>query len=129
MKIYKSKLDWWLVVLILTVTVCPVVLAIMEREYAAIVISGFTLSLIGLTFYYTRYKIKGQQLIVWWTKIDINSIKKIEKSNSFLSAPALSLDRIEISYNKYDSILISPKDKQGFVDELLKVNPSIDVRI
>ncbi|MBD3724807.1 MAG: PH domain-containing protein, partial [Flavobacteriaceae bacterium] len=40
-----------------------------------------------------------------------------------LSTPASSLtDRIEVFYGNSKSIVISPKDKQGFVDELLKQN-------
>ena len=62
-----------------------------------------------------------------YERIDISKITKIEKTNSILSSPALSLDRIRIRYNKYDEVLISPKVKKEFVDELLKVNPTIEI--
>jgi hypothetical protein len=64
---------------------------------------------------------------VVYERIDIFKITKIEKTNSILSSPALSLDRIRIRYNKYDEVLISPKVKKEFVDELLKVNPTIEI--
>jgi hypothetical protein len=60
--------------------------------------------------------------------IDIHSIRKIEESNSPLSSPAASFDRLEIIYNKYDSILISPKDKHSFIQDILKINPSIEIK-
>jgi hypothetical protein len=39
------------------------------------------------------------------------------------------LDRLVIKYNKFDEIYISPKDKQLFVNELIKINPNIEVKI
>lgn len=57
--------------------------------------------------------------------IEIDSIKRVEDSNSLLSAPAMSMKRLEIIYNKFDSILISPKDKEGFVVALQEVKPEI----
>ncbi|MDB5032140.1 MAG: hypothetical protein JWP71_2861 [Mucilaginibacter sp.] len=59
--------------------------------------------------------------------IVINTIKKIATTNSFLSSPALSLDRLEVFYNTYDSVVISPKDKAGFIASLKAVNPQIEV--
>nr|WP_294946229.1 PH domain-containing protein [uncultured Mucilaginibacter sp.] len=59
------------------------------------------------------------------SKVVIGSITKIEDTRSILSAPALSMDRMEIFYNKSDSIVISPADKAGFVAELQKINPGI----
>ncbi len=57
--------------------------------------------------------------------IKINAIRKIEDSNSILSAPAMSFNRLEIGFNKFDSVLISPKDKIGFVKALQAINPEI----
>jgi hypothetical protein len=74
-----------------------------------------------------KYKIEGQYLRIWTTKIDIHSIKKVYRTNNPLSSPALSLDRIAIVYNKYDEILISPKDRSAFIAELLSINPAIEV--
>ena len=74
-----------------------------------------------------KYKIDGQYLRIWTTKIDIHSIKKVYRTNNPLSSPALSLDRIAIVYNKYDEILISPKDRSAFIAELLSINPNIEV--
>jgi hypothetical protein len=59
--------------------------------------------------------------------IDIRSISKIEPTFNPLSAPAASLRRLEVSYNKYDSVLISPRDKKEFIERLLLINPEIMV--
>ena len=60
--------------------------------------------------------------------IDINQIKSIEKSSSILSSPAGSLKRICISYGKYDDILISPRNQEDFIQDLLKINPEIKLK-
>ncbi|MBM6499892.1 PH domain-containing protein [Flavobacterium macrobrachii] len=31
--------------------------------------------------------------------------------------------------NKFDEIYISPKEKQLFIDEMLKINPNIEIKI
>ena len=87
------------------------------------------LVLIGIMFSKIKYVIDGQILKIWWIKVEIKSIKRIYKTRNPLSSPALSLDRIAIVYNKYDEVLISPKNKKEFVEELLKINPDIVVEI
>lgn len=82
----------------------------------------------------TRYIIDENQLTVksMWivnNKIDISKIRKVEKSSSVLSSPALSLDRILIRFNKFDEVYISPSEKQSFVKDLLEVNPDIETKL
>jgi len=129
MKIYKSKVDWWLVLIILAVFGYPVVEGIVSKEYMlSVVFSG-----ILLLFYFLartlRYKIDGEKLIIWRTEIDIKTIRKVYATRNPLSSPALSINRIAIVYNKYDEILLSPENRKDFVEELLKVNPNIEVKI
>jgi uncharacterized membrane protein YdbT with pleckstrin-like domain len=59
--------------------------------------------------------------------IDIQRIKRITETNNPLSSPANSLDRLAIIYNENRSVLISPKDKHGFIAHLLALNPEIEV--
>ena len=132
MKIFKSKIDWWLG-LILVYPIFLSITAILKGEWI-----GF-LGLVGVVGFIlilsktTQYIINENQLIVKSTwivneRIDISKITKIEKSNSILSSPALSLDRLLVRYNKYDEVLISPKEKIEFINELLKINPNIEIK-
>ena len=57
--------------------------------------------------------------------LPIKEIRKIEDTNTVLSAPALSIKRIEIHYAKYDSVVISPKNKLDFVADLRKIQPDV----
>lgn len=128
MKIYKSKVDWWLIILIGCVFGYPIIDGIWTNEYFLSAIFAFVLVLFFLLSKTIRYRIEGENLMIWNTKIEIKSIRKIYRTNNPLSSPALSLDRLAIVYNKFDEILISPKDRNEFIDELLKINPSIEIQ-
>ncbi len=62
------------------------------------------------------------------TKIEISSIRKIAETNNPLSSPAGSLDRIEIFYNKFDSVITSPVETEDFISRLQKINPDIEIK-
>lgn len=128
MKIYKSKVDWWLIILIGCVFGYPIIDGILTNEYFLSAIFAFVLVLFFLLSKTIKYRIEGKNLMIWNTKIEIKSIRKIYRTNNPLSSPALSLDRLAIVYNKFDEILISPKERNEFIDELLKINPSIEIQ-
>lgn len=133
MKIYKSKIDWWLGIVFLY----PLFLgiqSIIEGKWIGFLLFFGVLFFIWFISKTTSYTIKEDELqvksmFVVNQKIEISKIRKIEKSNSILSSPALSFDRIVIRFNKYDDIYISPKQKLAFIDELLSINSSIEVKI
>ena len=60
-------------------------------------------------------------------KIPVSAIRKIRETNNPLSSPTASLDRLEIFYNKFDSIIISPVRTEEFLKNLLAINPKIEV--
>ena len=80
--------------------------------------------LFGWLFWATRYVVKNNALTIYTgfgkVCIPIESIKSVTPSRNLLASPALSLDRLEISYGKNQSILISPKDKSGFLTAIKK---------
>ncbi|MFM2213583.1 MAG: hypothetical protein RL427_846 [Bacteroidota bacterium] len=129
MKIYRSKVDWWLVILILSVFGFPIVQGIQTKEYMLSLVFFMLLSLFYILAITLKYKIEGDYLSIWRTKIDIKTIRKVYPTRNPLSSPALSINRIAIVYNKYDEVLISPKDRADFIEELLKVNPNIEVKL
>lgn len=86
---------------------------------------------IFLTTNYTinKDKLKIKCGFLFNQQIDINTIKKISETNNPLSSPATSLDRLEIVYGKYDSILISPKFKKEFIADIISINPNIEIKL
>lgn len=129
MKTFRSKIDWWLILIIVGIFSYPIVEGISTKQYGLSITMISILMIMFWMFSKIKYVIEETMLKVWWIKIDIHSIKRVYKTNNPLSSPALSLDRIAIVYNTYDEVLISPKLKKEFVDELLKINPSIIVEI
>lgn len=129
MKIFKSKVDWWLILLFLGIFGFPIVQGILTEDYLLVIIFSLVLIVLYFLSKTIRYIIKDEKLIIWRTKIDIETIKKIYSTNNPLSSPALSLDRIAVVYNNFDEVLISPKEREAFVQELLKINPNIEVKL
>lgn len=129
MKVFTSKIDWWFG-LVLLYPIFKSIVAIIEGDwlgYFGIVLIAAIIVFFSKT---TQYIINDTQLIIKCMflvneKIDIHKIRKIEKTSSILSSPALSMDRIAVKYNKFDEIYISPKEKQRFINELLLINPNI----
>lgn len=128
-KIYKSKIDWWLIILILGVFGYPIVEGILSKEYILSIIFGLILIMFYFLSKTIQYKIDGENLVICKTKIGIKTIRKIYKTNNPLSSPAMSLNRIAVVYNKFDEVLISPKEREEFIDELLKINSNIEVNV
>ena len=129
MKVYKSKVDWWLIALIVGVFGYPIIDGILEKQYIVSLIFLIIISVLMWLIHSIKYKIVGEVLILWIYKIEIKTIKRIYKTNIPLSSPAASLDRIAIVYNKYDEIYISPKNREDFIKELLKINSDIIVDV
>src|SRR5690606_36963699 len=85
------------------------------------------------TFNSIKYIIQHDELIIksgFFTnkRIKITSIRKIVETTNIISAPAASFDRLEIIYNTYDSIEISPSNKQNFIDDLLAIHSNIEIK-
>lgn len=57
--------------------------------------------------------------------INISTITSITDVRNAMSSPAASLDRLQIRYNAFDEVLISPKQKEDFIHQLKQLNPAI----
>ena len=132
MKVFYSKTGFEIALTVL-ISICgmlPVILLI--NLWLGLIILIIEMLFIAYIIKTTHYTINNDLLeikcgFLFKKKIKISTIVSIKESRNPLSAPALSLDRIEIKYNNYDYILLSPKDKTGFTSTLLQINPSIQV--
>jgi hypothetical protein len=102
------------------------------KDYTGSIVVALPAALLLHLFLTTKYIISGTELQVKSsffinTKIDIGTITKVTPTNSILAAPALSLDRLEIFYNRFDSIVISPNNKVEFIAALKEINNTIIV--
>ena len=52
-----------------------------------------------------------------WT-VAVASIESVKRTRNAMSGPALSLDRVQIRYGRFRSILISPDQRDQFLVDL-----------
>ncbi|WP_421828165.1 PH domain-containing protein [Larkinella sp.] len=132
-KTYSSKIGLELAIPLGLVLGSISILMILNRIWPGVFILLAVVAFIVYLFLNTRYTIRNGKLEVtagflYQSTIDVGAIRQIRETRNPLSSPALSLDRLEIVYNRYDGVLLSPKDKQGFVNDLLELNPAIEVK-
>ena len=128
--VFKSKVDIWMAILILFVPISLIYGVITEPSAVLLLVTAFITVLICVLFFGTKYVIEKDELIVYGgiykKRIPIKHIQSLRPSKNPLSAPAMSIDRIEITFNPHiQVILVSPKEKELFVKKLLEINPDI----
>lgn len=140
--IFHSKVDTWLAVVLLGGSLLLLLLPLWEWRYntnnslsTKILITVLTVpfSLLMLPpLVNTKYILTDNQLVVHngfnSNSINLIDITSITPTRNSTSAPAASLDRIEIQYTDVDgnnSTLISPKDKQVFYQALQERDPHL----
>lgn len=134
-KIYKSKIGLELVIPIALILGTVFILTVSnEPSWLGVLILLPVILFMVYMFMSTVYIVDNELLIVksgfvFNDTIKIKTIRKIGETYNLLSSPATSLDRLEITYNKYDSVLISPKDKYLFIENLTSINPNIEVKL
>lgn len=130
---YKSKIAWGLFIPLYLYLIGIALFMAYHKLYLLIVV--FVLLLIYLTdmLLHTEYRIDDTALHIssgffYRKTIDIKQIIQVKDTQNILSSPATSFkNRIEIRYHKYDTIIISPADKEAFVAHLLRIHQDIKV--
>ncbi|MDE5871205.1 MAG: PH domain-containing protein [Muribaculaceae bacterium] len=138
-RIYRSKIGWWVYALIPFVFLCCMVGPILtDSDYwLGIVLAVPFCLFICYVIVSTKYAIRGNEFgvkgLIGWEWFPIDRIESITRTKSILASSALSINRIAIKFSDR-SILksslpleISPKDEKGFIADLLKSNPDIRV--
>ena len=133
--IYYSKISYTLLIVIFIVFFGPLIPNIIDEGFSnnMIMITLGLFVIYGLIlhmFFNTTYTIDQKMLHIRcgffrYKPINIMNMKKISKSSSIVSSPAASFDRIEITYDKFDELIISPKYKLKFTADLQKINPNL----
>ncbi|HLO81281.1 MAG TPA: PH domain-containing protein [Chitinophagaceae bacterium] len=132
MTTYRSKIGIEIMIPMLLIIVWIMISMINAKNWGGLAIIMLTSAFFAHILFTTYYLVIRETVIVKCsflinTSIHIGSIKTIRESGSILAAAAASLDRLEIIYNENDSILISPKDKEAFIEHMLLINPNIVV--
>lgn len=132
--IYTSKIGLELAIPITLAFVIPIIYGLTQKQtMVAVIFLTVAYAFIAHLFITTKYTVHNHTLIVscsflYKKVIDIHAIQQVIETNNPLSSAATSLDRLEIKFNKKQSILISPKLKKEFVTHIVAINPSIEVK-
>ncbi len=137
-QVFHAKVSYGLLALVvLSILTCiaPLLTEAWEDWFWVLLI--FTLLLEAFIlhlFLFTRYTIVGDSLQVrsgWirYPAIPIAQITLVKPTKSILSAPAPSFKRLAVCYNRYDELIVSPKQAQAFVAALQAINPNIKSEI
>jgi hypothetical protein len=138
MKIYKANRKGFINYLIIIFFIFPLVIFFLDREMIIvkpIILLPLLIPLAIILWIYfdTSYKIEDFKLFYrsGFLKgdIDIHKIKEILKGKTMWSGikPALARNGLIIKYNLYDEIYFAPEDNDELINDLLKLNPKINV--
>ncbi len=125
---FRSAVAPWFYLLAIVLPVAVIAYVVMNMESADPVatltigiLAIVTVSSVGLPIWLllsTYYLVEGGTLRIrsgpMNVSISLGDIQSVTPSRSMLSAPALSLKRLKIVYGRGKTILVSPKDVEGF---------------
>ena len=128
-RVYRSRIDAWVLAVLIPAMAAAGYVALQSLtsnpfvpwSYSALIaVVGVGLPLWLLLA--TYYGFDGQDLVVrsgpfrW--RIPLDGITGVTPTSEPLSSPALSLDRLKVTYGQGRSIMVSPRDKEDFLREL-----------
>ena len=135
---YSSKIEWWFYALLILSILgfIAVFLSAGMDWWIVLILSIPLIGLIVICCFNISYFIKEDILIVQTMSgvysYPIENIKEVRKVKSILVAPAMSFTRVVIKFERGTTktavpLEISPKDRDKFIQDLLKINPNIKV--
>lgn len=128
---YPSKVDAWIFVLLLLLPLVELGITI-----GSLIAGAWTAAAIGLIAFLLvvclyagcvlpmRYGLDDEFLVVRFgicrSRVRIGNILEVYRTSNPLSSPALSLDRLWIQHGPrwYQAVMISPRDRDGFLADL-----------
>lgn len=123
---YESKVDWWIPALLfggLALATGDWIAAEEDewRDGAALLIAWIMSIWI---FFNTYYELRRDILFIrcgpFWRSVTISDIQSAEPTRNPLASMSLSLDRIAIKVASGRGVMISPRDKDRFLQDLAK---------
>ncbi len=127
---FTSKIDGWLIpvivigvagmlVALIAVMVAPTPWPVRALTAAVAVLVLFLLfSVFRGTYYVVEHDVLRIVSGPFRWRIPLADITNVEATRNPLSSPALSMDRLKVSYGKRKFVLVSPEDKEGFIRAL-----------
>jgi len=119
--VYRSKVDFWLAAAVYGVTVvsflpcvvCGVNWAVIGIFLVLVVVE--TCALFGIRYVIDGFLLEVNCCGLCRERYDLRNLTEIKPTHSILSAPAASLDRLELRFGKRKFVIVSPYKKNEFV--------------
>lgn len=129
--VFKSKIGAVVVVPLFMVLTIVTTIMITQKIIIGVVVCSFIIIFAILILVRTDYTITSDNKLLircglFRQHIDIMEIISICPTTEVTNAPALSIDRLELKHNG-GTVLVSPRDKDRFIHELKRINPSVKV--
>ena len=124
MKTYRSKVDPWLIWVIVGVVALPLGLTLIVGEGLGLmlILCVLMLAYVGWSILVTRYEVEPESVHIYSAlfkaHIPIDMITSVKSTRYSKASPDWSLDRLEINYGNNKSVLISPKNKTAFLTDI-----------
>ena len=94
---------------------------------------ALSIAVVGWIFATTSYHFAARELVVksgpLRVRVPFDTILRVTRTRNVLSAPALSLRRLEIVYKRNRTVVISPHDEQGFLAALRARAPRAELPV
>ena len=132
-KTYKSKVETVILVPLALLLFITEILMIINRFWIGAALCLLICGFIVYLYYYTSYEFTADKMLkiksgfFYSKEIHVPTIKKVRSIRNHFVSPALSADRLEISYHRYDRVLISPEEASEFISQLTRLNPKIRI--
>lgn len=134
---YYSKIDWWVWLVFLFMAGVTAAMALDSTWWVGLSFGG-TMLICALLIAGCWYEIDGDQLLVYQFfrpyRFPIDKIAEVKKTTGILATAGMSIYRVSIKFTDRSvmkstmPLEISPKDRDGFMTQLKKINPSIVVK-
>lgn len=133
--VYKSKIDRWLVVLMICTAGVLWLSALKLPWWYGVFVAGGMTVLFVVGVFGCRYEIDGDTLVVYQFfrpyRMPVSKIASVKKMQSYIATAGMSAQRVSIRFSdpsvlkSFAPIEISPSDRDGFIARLKEINPDI----
>ena len=129
---FPSKKDVWLYPIFFVVIGACFAPIFAGREYFLLFFTIPLAILFSWSWFSTKYIVKEEIIMITSgpvkKRIFIRDINRISNTKNPIAAYALSFDRLEIVYGSYETEIISPKNKEQFINLVKSKNPHIEIK-
>jgi membrane protein YdbS with pleckstrin-like domain len=130
MKTYHTALSPFVAAPIVIIMVLLVPTYIVNKIWFGLAVNIAVFVFVLHMYRTTTYTIRDGVLIIrsgflYRKEIPVSTINRIRPSRNPISSPAFSLNRLEICHGDGDYVLISPKQKEKFIQDIVQINPHL----